>query len=137
VVVETLHALVAVVAVHSVFGSQVLTIDAYVIQVQLFINKALHQTEEIFFQRYVSGINQCQTVEEDRKGKPNDIQNDQSLVLILLLAPDLHSSIVAGSNHEERHVDYVEEKDHNLSGCSPFYFLDRSSQTQALAAFGR
>ena len=36
--IETLHALVAVVAMERVFGPQIFTVDAYVVQVELLIH---------------------------------------------------------------------------------------------------
>ena len=48
VMVETLHALVTIVAMHGVFRSQIFTVDADVIQVEFFVNQAFHQTQEIF-----------------------------------------------------------------------------------------
>ena len=48
VVVKTLDALVAVVAMHCVLWPQILTVDADVVQVKLFVDKALHQAQKVF-----------------------------------------------------------------------------------------
>ena len=47
--VKSLDTLVAVVAVHCVLRPQVLTINTYVVKMELFIDKTFHQTKEIFF----------------------------------------------------------------------------------------
>ena len=59
VVVEPLDALVAVVAVPSFLGSQVLTLDAHVIKVKRFFHDFLQDLDEVFSLVYIAGINQA------------------------------------------------------------------------------
>lgn len=73
VVVKPLDALVAVVAMHCVLGSQVLAIDADVVQVELLVDESFHQAQEVLFQWNVPRVNQGQAVEGDCKGEENCI----------------------------------------------------------------
>ena len=64
VVIEALDALVAVVAVHRVFGPKILAVNADVIQMQLFIHEPFHEAEEVFFERHIAWVDQRQAVED-------------------------------------------------------------------------
>ena len=66
VMVKPLHTLVTIITVHRVLWSQILTINADIVQVELFVNKALHEAQEVFLERYVPRVNQCQAVEDYR-----------------------------------------------------------------------
>ena len=61
--IKSLYALVTIITVHRVLRSQIFTIDADIVQVKFFVNKALHKAQEVFLKRYVPWINQCQAVE--------------------------------------------------------------------------
>lgn len=78
VVVEALDTLVAVVAVHRVLWPQIFAVDTDVVQVELLFDKAFHKSQEIFHKRDVAGVNESQTVEEDRHGKEDRIEDDES-----------------------------------------------------------
>ena len=64
VMVKSLHALVAIVAMSRILRPEVLAVDAHVVEVELFIDQSLHQTEEVTLGRHVPRVDQCQAVEE-------------------------------------------------------------------------
>ena len=66
VMVKPLYTLVTIITVHSVFWPQILTVYADIVQMELFVNKTFHKAQEIFFERYIPGINQCQAIEDYR-----------------------------------------------------------------------
>ena len=63
--IEALHTLVTVVAMHTVLWVQVLAIDADVVKMKLFVDKTLHQAEKVFLKRDIPRVNQCDAVKED------------------------------------------------------------------------
>ena len=67
VMIEPLDALVAIVAVHSVLRAKILAVDANIVEMQLFIYQALHEAEEVLFERDIPWIYQRHAVEEDCK----------------------------------------------------------------------
>lgn len=136
VVVEALHALVAVIAMHSVLRPQVLAVDADVVEVQLFVDESLHQAQEVLLERHVPRVDQCKAVEDDGEGKEDRVHQDRDFLLLLTrIACETNPLIVARSDHKERHVDYVKEKHDDLRCSRPFNLFDRPSQSEAFAAF--
>lgn len=63
VMIESLHTLVTIVAVHSVLGPQILAVNTDIVKVQLLVNKPFHEAKEVLLERHVPWVNQCQTVE--------------------------------------------------------------------------
>ena len=82
VVVESLHTLVAVVAVHCVLGAQILTVDADVVQVQLLVHKSLHQSQEISLHGHISRVFQRQTVKEDGDDEEYRVEQNDHFVKV-------------------------------------------------------
>ena len=82
VVVESLHALVAIVAVHGVFWTQVLAVDADVVQVQLFVYQSLHESEEISLHGHISWILERQAVEEDGDDEKDRVKKNYHFVKV-------------------------------------------------------
>ena len=103
----------------------------------LLLDEALHQAEEVLLERHVAGVDQRHAVEEDGEGEEDRVADQEHLRLILLqvcvlLVVDM--LVVARRDHEERHVDDVEEEHDHLCRGRPRDFLDRPRQPQALAA---
>ena len=66
VMVKSLYTLVTIITVHSVFWPQILTINADIVQMEFFVNKTFHEAQEVFLERYIPRINQCQAIEDYR-----------------------------------------------------------------------
>ena len=135
--IKTLHTFVTVVAVHCVLGSKILAVDTDVVQMKLFIHESLHQAKKVFLEWNIPWIYQSHTVEYDCQWKEGCVKNDGGFLLRLLWISDSHTLVVAGRNHEERHVDHIKEKHDNLCRGRPFHFLDRPCESEAFASAWR
>ena len=65
VVIKSLHTPVAVIAVSSIFRSQVLTVDAYIIKMKLLTDYFLHKAEKFPLLGHIARIYECKAVEKD------------------------------------------------------------------------
>ena len=84
--IKSLDALIAIVTMHGVFGPKIFAVDAYVVQMELFIDKSLHKAKKIFHERDVARIYQGHAIEEDCKGKEYGIEDNCGVVRVFLLA---------------------------------------------------
>jgi hypothetical protein len=65
VVVKTLNTLVAIVAVPGLLGTQVLALDAYVVEVKGLVEHAFEDLDKVFSRRDIAWVYQTEDVEND------------------------------------------------------------------------
>ena len=101
VVVEALHALIAVVAMHAILRVQILAVDTNVVKMKLFVNETLHETQEVFLERHVPRVYQRHAVEEDGQDEEDCVENHERHILVLRLSLKTRALIIARCNDEE------------------------------------
>ena len=62
--VKALYTLVTIVAMHCIFRSEILTVDANIIKMQLFFYNTLHHSQKVLFKRHITWVNQSHAVKE-------------------------------------------------------------------------
>ena len=67
VMIELLNTPVTEVTVHCVLRSEVLTMNAHVVQVIVLMNQSFQQANKVSLLLYVARVNQSKTVEQDRE----------------------------------------------------------------------
>ena len=62
--IEALYTFITIVAMHRILRSEILTVDADIIKMQLFFYNTLHHSQKVFFKRHISWVNQSHAVKE-------------------------------------------------------------------------
>ena len=84
VMVKPLHTLIAIVAVHGVLWAQVFTINADVVEVQLLVDQAFHESQKVSFDGHIAWIYQREAVEEDGDREENNTEGGYRCVPLVI-----------------------------------------------------